>query len=65
MHIAGSDGTRATNVDFEIVPADGHQSYQLEEAETSVRRRFWAALGQATAYQYLRICGAGTQSTMA
>ena len=25
---------------FEIVPADGHQDCQLEEAETSVRRRF-------------------------
>jgi hypothetical protein len=34
----------------------------LKEAETSVRRRFWAALGQATACHYLRIWGFGTKA---
>jgi hypothetical protein len=45
---AGADGTVATDQrQFpEIVPADGIRLPFFSEAETSERRRFWAAPGQ-------------------
>jgi hypothetical protein len=46
MHNSDADGTRHEPTStFEGVPADGHHGCQLEEAETSVRRRF---LGSAS-----------------
>ena len=55
-HSASADSTvNPTNIDFEIeiVHADGIRLLFFLEAETSVRRHFWAALSQVNLLDHI------------
>jgi hypothetical protein len=58
-HNSGADSTRGTNQrQIESVPADGHHGCQLQDTETSVRRRLLSSSsGQASACPYMTEMG--------
>jgi hypothetical protein len=54
MQNSDADGTRyEPRSTFEDVPADGHHSCQLEETETSVRRRFLGSPSDKSVLAYI------------